>query len=493
MEADAMRRQTATPHRITSDSLIDALDEDEQQPLNHSDHSDPTNDYHARHTDVQSFVRSRLSRLPLTVPVVTVLALVLVLVVAAVFYFHRSTPDEFATGPPHFPAVCLSSWEGQWGNLVYQLMFLLSYARRHNLTAYVRPAKPRGSNPLWHGYHITYADVLYGAQPCPWRQASAVVQMDFDEGEEWADSMSVPPLQQRAGNATLVVHDTAAHSTIDQGSSSDGSERLVVLHRGYYQFHTSGYRPYRDWLTRHMRPKADVEAVLLSLWYQLLLQLPTDMLLIAVHVRHGDYSDEPGSDFRRIPLHWYYPWIDAWLLNDERYLALTDTTPNDEMKRALTRQQVEQSRAREWLNFDETIHSLYSPSLRPFCHPANSSSSSSPLCVLVLSDDPHVVESFHQRGYPTVTPHQLLLLYQSHDNAQLSDELTGWYVDWWLLTRVGVVATSHSSFSHTATLYNVWGGEGSYWRPDATAMRLMRYEPWDSQYVHHVFKDVVFE
>jgi len=378
-------------------------------------------------------------------------------------------------------------------------MFLLSYARRHNLTAYVRPAHPRGSNPLWHGYHITYADVLYGGQPCPWRQAGSVLQVEYDKREDWADAMTVPPLEQREGGATLTVHDSS-----DVSSGTDGRERLVVLHRGYYQFHTSGYRPYRNWLTQHMRPKAELEAVLLSLWYQLLLQLPADMLLVAVHVRHGDYSDKVGSEFRRIPLHWYYQWLDAWLSNDGGYLALAGRTPHEELKRVLERQQEEQGRAREWLRFDELIQPLFTSPLRSFCRPTNLSSSSTPtasasssssapsLCLLVISDDPHVATAFNDRGYPTVTPAQLSTLYQS-PNTALSDEVSSWYVDWWLLTRVAVVATSHSSFSHTATLYNVWGDAGSYWRPDVVARRLMQYEPWDSQYVHHLFKDVVFD
>ena len=158
--------------------------------------------------------------------------------------------------------------------------------------------------------------------------------------------MAVSLLEQREGDATLTVHDSSTRTAVDDRSGS-GSDRPVVLHRGYYQFHTSGYRPYRDWLTRHMRPKADVEALLLSLWYQLLLQMTADMLLMAVHVRHGDYRDEVGYVFRRIPLQLYYSWIDAWQHNDARYLALSSSTPHDEIKRSMARQQVEQSRARE--------------------------------------------------------------------------------------------------------------------------------------------------
>ena len=494
-----MRRQAETSHRLDPESPSHTYSADEQQPLTLSDdhatsHRSATDDGNGLQQTLSAdlFLTKRVRRY--VIPTVTVLSLVL----AALVYFHYSDPHDEATAPPRFPAVCLTSWEGQWGNIVYQLMFLLSYARRHNLTAYVRPAKPKGSSPQWHGWHITYVDQLYGTQPCPWRQAGAVLQVEYGKREDWGDSMRVPPSEQREGDATLTVHDSSTRTAVDDRSGS-GSDRLVVLHRGYYQFHTSGYRPYRDWLTRHMRPKADVEALLLSLWYQLLLQIPADMLLMAVHVRHGDYRDEVGYMFRRIPLQWYYSWIDAWQHNDARYLALSSSTPHDEIKRSLARQQVEQSRARERTQLDELVQPLYTSSHRTFCRPTNRSSStlltppstSPSLCVLVVSDDPHVSEAFNERGYATATPRDVLSFLSS--NTVLSEEVSGWYLDWWLLTRVGVVATSHSSFSHTATLYNVWGGEGSYWRPDPVAMRLTQYEPWDSQYEHHVFKDVEFE
>ena len=501
MNGESMRRQADTPRR---DSPLDTQNSEEQQPLTHSDDStaghhnatDSIAALHSQHRDTQRTYILLVRRPCYVVPAVAFLSTVLVLLVIFAYLHFTRTNDE-AIASSHFPAVCLASWEGQWGNIVYQLMFLLSYARRHNLTAYVRPAKPKGSSPLWHGYRITYADQLYGLQPCPWKQASNVLQIEYGKREEWADSMTVPPLEQREGGATLTAHETSAPEA-DNVISSDGTARLVVLHRGYYQFHTSGYRPYRDWLTRHMQPKADVEAVLLSLWYQLLLQMPADMLLIGVHVRHGDYTDTVGSEFRRIPLHWYFPWIDAWQHNDAHYLELTDTTPHEEMTRALQRQRVEQSRARAWLHIDELVLPLFAPSLRPFCRSTNLSSSAGPtlptspsFCVLIVSDDVQVADTFNERGYATVTAQQLLS-FQSN-NIALSDELGSWYVDWWLLTRVGVLATSHSSFSHTASLYNVWGDEGSYWRPDAMAMRLTQYEPWNSQYVHHLFKNVVFD
>ena len=497
-----MRRLAETAWRMHNDQTTDAADADEHQLLTHHDDTsnshnvvaDTSDAQHSRQEAIESTPRTASARLRYAAPSIVVLSLVLVLVVFLLF--HDSTTADKATAPPHFPAVCLTSWEGQWGNIVYQLMFLLSYARRHNLTAYVRPAKPRGSNLLWRGFHVTYADELYGTQPCPWKQASAVVQVEYGKREDWADSMTVPPLEQREGSETVTVHDSSVDSRDHE--SGGGGHRLVVLHRGYYQFHTSGYRPHRDWLTRHMRPKADVEAVLLSLWYQLLLQLPPDTLLVAVHVRHGDYTDAVGSEFRRIPLHWYHSWIDAWLQNNASYLSLANSTPHDEIKRTLAKQQVEQSKAREWLHLDDLLHPLYSPTLRTFCRPTNHSTlttstspSSPPLCVLVISDDAEVVNAFTARGYATVTPRDVLS-YRSKGVA-LSEELSGWYVDWWLLTRVGVVATSHSSFSYTATLYSAWGDEGSFWRPDASAMRLMQYAPWDSQYVHHLFKDVVFD
>ena len=82
----------------------------------------------------------------------------------------------------------------------------------------------------------------------------------------------------------------------------------------------------------------------------------------------------------------------------------------------------------------------------------------------IATDDPSVVADFND--YETVT------------SADLSAPLAGaeFFVDHWVMRHADILATSNSTFSATAALLNLKGGQT--WRPDRSSSGLRLYDPW---------------
>ena len=152
-----------------------------------------------------------------------------------------------ALGPLlRLPAVCLGSIEGvRWGNSVYQLMFILSYARQHGLPLYALAA---------HGFQVLHAMRLYDTR-CPFKDSQGI------------DIPRVIPAPEASWGGWFFESPSLTASSYN-GISGNLSEvnyaagRYVIEHFGFFQYHTSGYAPHREFLQLHFRPTADIEAVL---------------------------------------------------------------------------------------------------------------------------------------------------------------------------------------------------------------------------------------
>ena len=79
----------------------------------------------------------------------------------------------------------------------------------------------------------------------------------------------------------------------------------------------------------------------------------------------------------------------------------------------------------------------------------------------------------------------------SDQHAMLGEEVRVFFLDWWMLGRCALMATSHSSYSYTAALYSAHEDRGSFWRPDPILRRIAPFLPWHTLYDDKAFDGVL--
>ena len=358
---------------------------------------------------------------------------------------------------PPLPAACIASWDGRFGNHIYQLMFLLSAAARHRLAVYV---------PIWAAYPQMFLDAMY-RQDCPEpRDDGSVVRVLLPREQEWGAWFDRHPLEDREGKEVTPAHAWA-----------NASRQGVAMYQGYFQWHHAGYRPYERLLRASVRLNPPLEQTLQAMWYEVLYAVPDDTLLVGVHLRRGDYSNNHNCVFCRIPTWWYFDWIRR-LRADGRAA-----------QHALQQQQMYEEAAMQALGFTADTRP---PPRNPLCQHNTSlpTVTGVRLCFLLTSDeiDSTLVEFIgHNEAVTTRKEAQAAL---GREVLLDMHELPDFLVDWWLLTRTAMVGVSHSTFSYTAVLFNVNEGAGSYWRPDPETKTVEEFRPWEVDFNHEAFANL---
>ena len=344
---------------------------------------------------------------------------------ANVLYTVQSSPSSLCV--PHF--------YGRWGNHVYMIMMAVKYATQHNLSIRL-PSYPAES--------LLRYGPLFSA-PCPTTNSSDPRVMSPDQGRpDWYDIQPRP-----------------VHRPADNGSDSGGGSDVIVVMEGFWQYHTSVYRPQAREIREALRPAAALERLLHQVRDEMLRQHCGRALVVSVHVRHGDFSPDFTAAFKIIPTSWYLRWLDK-LAGSEAYR---------------TARQHQDRECRERLGMSETVTA--------------DNSSTSGVVVLLLSDDlVSVTAEFVSRNWTVVSSQQLVTA-AFGPFASLAANVTNSYLDWWLFGNTYMAATSHSSFSHTAILFNERSaGQARFFHANVTALAITEFDPWDYQYDFTIFSRV---
>ena len=363
---------------------------------------------------------------------------------------------------PRYPALCVA-WQGRWGNHVYQTMFILSAAARHpTLVPYLEPFT--GSELL------QMTDRYPRGCPQPGRDGQ---RRPSKWNVDWGEWFDLDPLQ-----------------------GAKAGEEHVVVYEGYFQYNHSGYLPYRPLLQLHMRPKPVIEALLEAVWFNFLLSLPDDVLVVGVHIRHGDYAEKDCHPYCRVPVPWYIHWLRQIRADP----AVVDASGRRPLQAAWEAQRANKEAARlRYRQPSNAVDFFASLPASTLCEGPNTSTSTSTststlssvrVCLLLATDDVAAVTAeFRAAGEAVTSPADVVRAAPSQ--AALSGEVTDFFVDWWMLGQCSLVATSHSSFSYTAALFNSYQERGSYWRPDPVLKGISSFLPWHSQYKDTAFDGVL--
>ena len=368
------------------------------------------------------------------------------------------------------PAVCLGhDWLGRFGNNLFELMFLLTMALRHSMRMYVHVE--------WANYHTLVVSMMYPVEWCP---TEVVLN----------DASKIRPRTVRVREAADMqwgdwanTHPYAANRSVGGGGEGD---QVAVYYDGFFQLPMPGYE--REAILALLRPRPHVYGKLMQLWYALLVGIPPQTLIVGIHVRKGDYSDDADAMFRRIPNDWFYSLLTRLQANSTL------------MQDALQQQDAERDRLAPTANHLIPIQPTFclpttpsSPSSSSSPSPSPSPSPSSPpstsptsprLCLLLISDEfGSVREDFTNAGYTVVTPHEVTTTYADLFQLAMGNDEQRWvYRDWWFLSRTHVTAISHSTFSFTSTLFNEHQQTAYFYRPNGTTHTLRRYRPWESHF-----------
>lgn len=149
---------------------------------------------------------------------------------------------------------------GRFGNQLFQYMFLKTYAREHALELQLPP---------WIG------NCLFGTQDRP------------------LTAMGLPVVREKYVHGvedTLIPHAPRPF----RGCDFDG----------YFQYHTSFYVPYRDYIQSLFQPTAEVGLAVQGGWERIARRGRTR---VGIHIRRGDYGQ---GWFYLVPAQWYVRQLD---------------------------------------------------------------------------------------------------------------------------------------------------------------------------------------
>jgi hypothetical protein len=158
---------------------------------------------------------------------------------------------------------------GRFGNSLFQYMFLQCYAKKHGLKPYNYP---------WVGDEMF--EVVKGVEQLPTPETTLMQQSKKIGRRKIACDME----------ECAIARETAPHINAD--------------FQGFFQYHTSYYRPYKALIEQHFAFKgAYLEAVKAIESYLASFKKP----VVTLHLRRGDYG---YNIFFITPNAWYLHWLE---------------------------------------------------------------------------------------------------------------------------------------------------------------------------------------
>ena len=348
---------------------------------------------------------------------------------------NQSLPLAASPPPPlspvTFPAylfegpghVCIPSWGGRWGNHVYIALMAVLYGLHHHLQPHLPDCEYR---PLLLHHRAFYT-------PCPATSQSRVHMEEWGRPLDWWMEEPRPLDAQQQSNRTF-----------------------VASIQGYFQYNTSHFARWQREMEEVMRVHPEVQLLLDRLRDGMLQRYCGQGLIVGMHVRRGDFSTYAEAP-RAIPVAWYVDW-----------LADVQSTPAFAEARAAQEAECAQLRL-------------------PAAASEASATPSSNFTVLLFSDDVDAVTAELRTASPGLTVLTRPQLLSDGGYRVLEQVVDAVFMDWWLLGKLYLTATSHSTFSLTSVMFNPRRQRASFFRPDAEAMRIIQFDPWANLYRYKAF------
>jgi hypothetical protein len=267
---------------------------------------------------------------------------------------------------------------GRFGNQIFQYAFLKLYAEKYGCELQV---------PKWIGNR------LFGI-------SDQAVSVDLKPRFEHVDHL-------------------------EQASPPKGDEYVNRDFRGYAQYHTSYYRPYKDRIRGMFTPAEDVASRLAAPAEDLASRGKT---VVGLHLRRGDYG---RLIFYITGISWYLEWMkEHWPGLEDPVLFVATESPElvGEFRK-------------------------YNP---------------------VVAGDLGVVLSSSPDNHYSYLPTDL--------EGDLDPIQMDFFPDWYLLSTCDVILTPNSTFSFTAAML---GGDAECWRSNVKTQGFDKFDPWDAYPVTH--------
>ena len=226
---------------------------------------------------------------------------------------------------------------------------------------------------------------------------------------------------------------------------------------GFFQYPTHLYAPHRTAIRELLVPEPQLLQLLQSLRTRIFSSFCSHSLLVAMHIRQGDFPNPATADYSvlqpiQIPPSWYLRWLEQFRANSS-----------------------EVQRAKRWQDRDCPVR-LQEPE----------PGASTPIAIFLASDNASLASVFRQQGYAVVTLPELVT--QTYGSSWMTIRAAD-YADWWMLSQFRVLATSHSTFSLTASLQNPHADsdEALFFVPDFPTLALAPFQPWNYTYDYGAF------
>ena len=351
------------------------------------------------------------------------------------------------TASSPLPALCLGhDYLGRFGNNLFQLMFLLTMSVKHGLRPYVHRD--------FMLYNQLVASMFFpGGQPCP-------VNVWLNDNDRFDPPVRVIREHSSLSWGAWEAEPPNANRSI---TGAGNPAYFLVKYDGFFQMPAWGYD--KAAVQALLRPRPSLEAKLVQLWYALLAGIPDDVVIMGVHIRRGDYSEDDTSAFRRLPASWYYDLSDR--------LQRDGTVLRD----AHRKQRAERERLAQ-----TALPQI--PTTTRFCVDAAHPPGPVPrVCMLLVSDDIGTAAEVRADGRLVVTPDDVTKDLKHVLELVLGlEEVRSVYKDWYFMSRPLIVAISHSSFSYTATMFSDHDDQAYFFRPNGTTRTLVPYRPWKDHF-----------
>jgi hypothetical protein len=271
---------------------------------------------------------------------------------------------------------------GRWSNQLLEYAFLKTYAKQHNCELQLPP---------WVG------NVLLAADDPP-------------------VTVELPPRLEQTNH-------------LEQAQPPTGDEYVNHDFRGFSQYHTSYYRPWRKEIAKFWSPARLVaERMVYPVMHLTKHGSLPRRTVVGIHLRRGDYG---RLIFYVTPVQWYLEWL-----------------------------------AVHWDSLDDPV-------------------------LFVASESPELVEDFRQ--YNPVTAETLGVELSSEPlehYAYLAPDLQSreplqmeFFVDWYLLSWCNVILAPNSTYSFTAAMGI--SRLQQFWRSDLKQEKFVQLDPWDAYPLTH--------
>ncbi|GJD08691.1 hypothetical protein Gasu2_29810 [Galdieria sulphuraria] len=193
-------------------------------------------------------------------------------------------------GPPLLTMSCLGEL-GRFGNQLFQYMFLKCCALVHHTSV---------QTPPWIG------ESLFALKD---DRISVKLPLAVESSHMKANSILTDKLTEYIKSTSTEKHIVEIEPNVLEKDTKKDLVNVDIW--GWFQWHTSYYRPFRSYIYSLFRVNPDLKEYLDMEISKKLCPLDGSVTLVGIHIRLGDYKDITASSFAYCaPVSWYLEWLE---------------------------------------------------------------------------------------------------------------------------------------------------------------------------------------